>query len=108
MDHHTLNVDYADTSTVGGNHGGNQQQNSGHGYNNQHGGRRDYDNRIVHHQQQQQQQHQRPSHFPSSPTDTMIVRNLDLNSTEDSIRTAFDYITKKTIVDIRLAKDRMV
>ena len=107
MDHHTLNVDYADTSTVGGNHGGNQQQNSGHGYNNQHGGRRDYDNRIVHHQQQQQQ-HQRPSHFPSSPTDTMIVRNLDLNSTEDSIRTAFDYITKKTIVDIRLAKDRMV
>ena len=38
----------------------------------------------------------------------MIVRNLDLTSTEESIRTAFDYITKKPIIDIRLAKDRMV
>lgn len=44
--------------------------------------------------------------FPTEPTDTMIVRNLDLNSTEKSISDAFGYITKKTILDIRLAKDR--
>jgi len=44
--------------------------------------------------------------FPTEPTDTMIVRNLDLESTEDSIRAAFQYITKKPILDIRLAKDK--
>ena len=38
----------------------------------------------------------------------MIVRNLDLESTEDSIRAAFQYITKKPILDIRLAKDKFV
>jgi len=46
--------------------------------------------------------------FPTEPTDTMIVRNLDLESTEDSIRAAFQYITKKPILDIRLAKDKFV
>ena len=38
----------------------------------------------------------------------MIVRNLDMESTEDSIRAAFQYITKKPILDIRLAKDKFV
>ena len=44
--------------------------------------------------------------FPTEPTDTMIVRNLDFNSTEKSISDAFGYITKKVILDIRLTRDR--
>ena len=48
----------------------------------------------------------RPNNFPTEPTDTMIVRNLDFNSTEKSIADAFGYITKKNILDIRLTRDR--
>ena len=36
--------------------------------------------------------------FPTEPTDTMIVRNLDLNSTEKSISDAFGYITKELFI----------
>ena len=38
--------------------------------------------------------------FPTEPTDTMIVRNLDLNSTEKSISDAFGYITKELFIGI--------
>ena len=38
--------------------------------------------------------------FPTEPTDTMIVRNLDLNSTEKSISDAFGYITKELFIRI--------
>ena len=38
--------------------------------------------------------------FPTEPTDTMIVRNLDLNSTEKSISDAFGYITKEQFIEI--------
>ena len=37
--------------------------------------------------------------FPTEPTDTMIVRNLDLNSTEKSISDAFGYITKELFIE---------
>ena len=36
----------------------------------------------------------------------MIVRGLDAASDEKTISEAFGYITKKNIVDIRLARDR--
>ena len=38
--------------------------------------------------------------FPTEPTDTMIVRNLDLNSTEKSISDAFGYITKELFIGV--------
>jgi len=82
VDEHVLTVDYADTSVLTPANKGRSDS-------------ADYDQRVQPHHMQNQQHQQRPAHFPSAPTDTMIVRNLDLNSTEESIRTAFDYITKK-------------
>ena len=98
-----LYVEYADTTSLVTN------QHQGHGHNLPHSyGQQAHNYEQQHGQEYGQMAGYRPPHFPSEPTDTMIVRNLDLNSTEETIRTAFDYITKKAILDIRLAKDRMV
>lgn len=82
IDEHFLRLDYADTSSVRG--PSDPYYHTGHSYGS----------------------NQRNSNFPTEPTDTMIVRNLDLESDETSIRAAFEYITKKAILDIRLAKDK--
>jgi len=42
----------------------------------------------------------------SPESSTMIVKNLDRNTTIPDIRQAFEYITKFPIVDIRLVKDK--
>ena len=98
MGGHRLFLSYADTSSI-------TPQPQPDQYNIDY-----YHNQLAQFQDNQAAQwnQRKPANFPQQPTDTMIVRNLDLVSTEESIRAAFGYITKKPIVDIRLAKDRMV
>nr|CAB3265482.1 RNA-binding protein 5-like [Phallusia mammillata] len=45
-------------------------------------------------------------HYSGSPTDTMIVKGLDRDTTEASVRSSFEYITHFPIVDIRLVRDK--